>query len=487
MARGSERASEKPDSPSSDFEQSTDQNSEQSNKQSTTLTVNDTHAENMHETSFQNREEFPVTIVPSSEINMFVHPPTPTGSVRRADHEASPLTHESNKRDDWVIPGDSVYLSGTPSTGTCYGESSGSASVGLGRTTRFDSAVEKNNGDMVRFADTPEGRPDEFSYTWPGARLPQNDRTIPPALNDITNTATVLPSDNITLPKHAPPKSSIVSLPAIWYCCACGDTHDLQSQAGGPHPIGRLGCECSHRPCQDCEFSGHVKIYCPVDEQPALVHVTGEEDGQINFGVICRGCGLSWRAQPVKKDISRMRSVLHKISVLPKKLKRSHSLQKLRQVSASMINLSRPEVSLSKPRSFANLRSVSETKKDETLTKEVGGQANSAKVRFFGLFCACGRVTEAESVCFPITDVPWGTPEADLERKKVEIRKRVGSVSPPELQAKGHRDRLIHLKGGEHPNPLLSSPTDEFRRQTLYTGGQQLPGDWDATEDELNV
>jgi hypothetical protein len=161
--------------------------------------------------------------------------------------------------------------------------------------------------------------------------------------------------------------------------------------------------------------------------------------------------------------MSKMRSALHKISGLPKKLNRSRSLQKLRQASASMVNLSRPEHSLSKTRSFGNLRSVSETKKMvETSTKEVGGQANSAKVRFFGIMCVCGHITEPESVCFQITEVPWGSPEADLERTKAEIRQRVGITSPPELQQKGHRDRFISLKGGEHPNPLLSSPVDEY-------------------------
>jgi hypothetical protein len=219
-------------------------------------------------------------------------------------------------------------------------------------------------------------------------------------------------------------------------------------------------------------------MYCPVDEQPAVVLVSGDRDEQIKFGVICLECGLSWRAQHVKKDNSKMRTVLHKISALPKRLNRTQSLQKLRQASVSMMNLSRPESSLSKTRSVANLRSVSETKKNaETSTKEVGEQAESAKVRFFGIVCACGRVTEPESVCFHITDVPWGTPEADLERTKVEIRQRVGLTSPPELQAKGHRDPVIHLKGGRHPNPLLSSPVDEFRRRTLYVGGQQLPGE----------
>jgi hypothetical protein len=480
------------DDPGRGPEQSTERNTEQSHEQSIALTANDTYADNTHEASFQSREEATATTIPSFEMSMFVHPPTPTGSVRRTNHQASPLTHESYKRDGWVIPDGSVHPCGMDSPDTSCEESSGSTSVGLGRKSRFDSAAEKNNEDVVHSADTLETRPDVSPHTWPGARLRQNDRTPLRALNDITNTSAASPSNNLELPKGAPlvplKGSNPASLPATWYCCMCDDTHGVQLQAEGPHPIGQLGSECSHRPCQDCEFSGYIKMYCPVDEQPALVHMSGEKDDKIKFGVICHGCGLSWRAQPVKTDMSRMRSVLHKISVLPKKLNRTHSLQKLRQASASMINLSRPTTSLSKTRSFANLRSVSETKKKgEGLTKEVGGQAHSARVRFFGIACACGRMTGAESVCFQITDVPWGTPEADLERKKVEIRQRVGSASPPELQAKGHRDRVIHLKGGEHPNPLLSSPVDEFRRQTLYMGGQQLPGelsgDWNAGDD----
>jgi hypothetical protein len=419
-------------------EQSTERNTEQYNEQCMKSTAHDTHVHNACKKSLQICKEAPVTASSSSEATMFVHPPTPTGSVPRTNRQP-PLTHGPYKRDGWVVPDEPA------------------APVDSGRKSRFDSAVEKNNGGLVHSTDTSGDCPDTLAYT----------AGLSPALNNVTNTAVGSPGNNPELPKDVlpvPPKAiSHERLPTTWYCCVCEDTHAVHLQAKGPHPIGRLGCECSHRPCQDCEFSGYIEMYCPVDEEPALVHMSGDKDDVIKFGAICRGCGFSWRAQLVQKEMSKMRSALHKISGLPKKLNRSRSLQKLRQASASMVNLSRPKHSLSKTRSFGNLRSVSETKKMvETSTKEVGGQANSAKVRFFGIMCVCGRITESESVCFQITDVPWGTPEADLERTKAEIRERVGITSPPELQQKGHRDRFISLKGGEHPNPLLSSPVDEF-------------------------
>jgi hypothetical protein len=420
-------------------EQSTERNTEQSNEQCIPSTANDTHVHDVFKESLQIRKEAQATASSSSEATMFAHPPMPTGSVLRTNRQPSPLTHGSYKRDGWVVPDESV------------------APVGSERKLRFDSAVEKNNGGLVHSTDTSGGCPDTLAYT----------AGLSPALKKVTNTAVESPGNNPELLKDLPPVPpqaiSPERLPTTWYCCTCGDTHAILLRAKGPHPIGRLGCECSHRPCEDCEFSGYVKMYCPVDEEPALVHMSEDKDDAIKFGVICSECGLSWRAQLVKKEMSKMRSALHKISGLPKKLNRSRSLQKLRQASASMVNLSRPEHSLSKTRSFGNLRSVSETKKMvETSTKEVGGQANSAKVRFFGIMCVCGHITESESVCFQITEVPWGSPEADLERTKAEIRQRVGITSPPELQQKGHRDRFISLKGGEHPNPLLSSPVDEY-------------------------
>jgi hypothetical protein len=457
--------------------QSARQNMEQSTTQSIALKTNDTHLELTSNKSFQNRNEAPLSTTPSSAPTMIARRPTTIGATRRADPHPSPLVYESHKRDGWVLPDDIMAILDGTGPNVSTSEDSDSDMEKPSRQSRFDSAVEKNTSYLAQYGNTSENHSDVLAYTWPRGRLGCN-RTASTAPKNSASPSSGLPSKGApsVLPKNGDAPHEV----GRWSCCMCDGAYTVLQHMKGPNIISPLSCECSHRPCQDCEFSGYIKMYCPVDGNPAMIHTSGNRDEPIKFGAICRGCGSSWRAQPVKKAISRMRTVLHKLSGLLKRLHKTHSLQMLRHASASMMNLSRPESSLSKTRSFANLRSASETKKrPETSTKEVVEQASHAKVTFFGIVCSCGRITEPESVCFQITDVLWGSPEADLVRETGEIRERIGSTSPPELQEKGHRERDIRLKGGVHPNPLLSSPVDEFHQQSQYMGGQppSEPGD----------
>jgi hypothetical protein len=114
----------------------------------------------------------------------------------------------------------------------------------------------------------------------------------------------------------------------------------------------------------------------------------------------------------------------------------------------------RPGTSLSTSRSFMNLRSVSDTQAREPKPKQ---QAPGVEVRFYGVECTCGHVTDERDICFVFFDLP---------KVKCDVgRNQPGDVvvdSPeppylPKLRSKGYGTPTLHLKGGAHPNPLMSN------------------------------
>ena len=242
-----------------------------------------------------------------------------------------------------------------------------------------------------------------------------------------------------------------------WRCCKCHKGHEIYNFVEGVHLASILNCVCTHRSCSNCALDGLIKKFQPMNE-PEVVQLSEDGLRQVRFGVFCDGCGLSWRAQDVGAELSK-KSTLDRISALPKRLAKrgAHPLEKLRH-SRSMSNLPRfhlPNDPLRASRSTLNLRALS-----NEMEKGHGKQAEFATVKFTGIQCTCGLVTDASSLCFQVVDPPNDFHEAKLA-KTVAERKVAGFSSTPEDQAKGHGTPMLRLKGGPHVNPLMSNPVTD--------------------------
>lgn len=264
--------------------------------------------------------------------------------------------------------------------------------------------------------------------------------------------------------------------PATWTCCACGTGNPVTIHPG-PHPLGALACDCPHKPCAACTITGQVKPFLPMDE-PAMVpcgatsHAPApggpqkEKDKdkdkakqELRFSIICPSCGLSWRARELGKRWSK-------------------TLRKMPSVSLHHARASHlaPEHRLRKSRSTLVLGN----KRIITPPGSAGErQAEYAAVRFSGVNCTCGTtVVLKAALCFQIVAVEvevggwermWeremggGRDDVDGKEKTVwgqwaREGSLVGWTTTPELEEKGHGTPTLKLLGGEHPNPLRSSP-----------------------------
>jgi len=247
-----------------------------------------------------------------------------------------------------------------------------------------------------------------------------------------------------------------------WRCCKCLRGQDLISYTKGEHPISVLECECVHRSCARCTLEGLIKQFVPMSE-PEVVPLSEDSDKIIRFGVFCDGCGVSWRAREVHDDMktkATVKSALLRVSAIPRQLTKrgAHPLECLRH-SQSMSNLHaqpRPTAPLTASKSALNLRALS-----YEMEKEYGQQAEMVTVKFAGIKCECGMVTDASSLCFQIVDPPKDFYKAQFAKQMVERKVAPPSFgTTPEDQARGHGTPTLTLKGGRvrHPNPLRSNP-----------------------------
>lgn len=183
----------------------------------------------------------------------------------------------------------------------------------------------------------------------------------------------------------------------------------------------------------------------------------------MHMGIVCRACGLSWQAEKIEAP-KRHRSLRQRLSILPKKVNPMPTLRHAR----SMIHLGlpcdpqpgdlRPGTSITRSRSFLNLRSVpdSQAKEAKPAPEE---QAQGVQVRFYGIECTCGHVTDECSICFVFFDL--AKVGSSASRTSQRRYKAVESSDPPylpKLRVKGYGTPILHLKGGAHPNPLMSNP-----------------------------
>ncbi|KAF2266283.1 hypothetical protein CC78DRAFT_578315 [Lojkania enalia] len=155
-----------------------------------------------------------------------------------------------------------------------------------------------------------------------------------------------------------------------WKCCYCHKNNTIAVQ-GGVHPLGALSCTCTHKPCEECHLLGAATTFVPIIEQlPVPLSIDYSVTG-IPYGVICRDCGLSWQVIQIQSP-SKVRSLLSRKRRLP------HSISKLRKRTS--------------------LKVIGMVDNDGDMEIEV----KTACIRFSGLKCTCGRVSDWHTLGFRI-------------------------------------------------------------------------------------
>lgn len=253
-----------------------------------------------------------------------------------------------------------------------------------------------------------------------------------------------------------------------WQCCECRRGHGVYRFEQGQHLMSTLACLCPHRSCKNCTFQGRIKCFAPIYdvEGSALMPVAGDHGQGVYKGIVCRCCGLSWQAEKVEVP-KRRKSFRQRLSILPKKVNPMPTLRHAR----SMIHLGlpqdphpddrRPGTALSISRSFMNLGSVSDSQA-KVSEPPFAPQAPGVQVRFYGIECTCGHATDERDICFVFLD--WPKVNKAVGGRSKTWLEGVRSPKPaylPELRTKGYGTPTLHLKGGAHPNPLMSNPAPE--------------------------
>lgn len=251
-----------------------------------------------------------------------------------------------------------------------------------------------------------------------------------------------------------------------WTCCTCHTRVHVYIHPGD-HPLGKLSCDCPHKPCSTCTSSGQVKPFLPIEE-PAMVPCgeIGDDGGPllpggsspthekgIPFGIVCPACGLSWRAREFGKRFSKTLRKTPSLS-LSQAMRRAPVEHKLRRSRSSVCLVNHKRIV---------------TPPGEGL----GKQADYVAVRFSGFVCLCGeKMGLAEAFCFQIVGADQEDERCKEFRSLWEAKSevdRVGWSTTEELRGKGHGEEVLRLAGGkvEHPNPLKSAPVvDKMARDS---------------------
>ncbi|KAF2134211.1 hypothetical protein P153DRAFT_392817 [Dothidotthia symphoricarpi CBS 119687] len=347
-----------------------------------------------------------------------------------------------NRRDGVIMPDIMRQYSYSREFEINYEDVSGGAG-GAGRQTRFDSKVdgERQDDDALSFERESPGTVTVGKLCMPSLS-PATHASSRSNRSPSDGTFSVLSSDN---------EDDCGGLASIgqWHCCKCGKRHELLRYYKGPHLVSILRCACPHKSCEDCTVSGQVQVFRPISDS-APIPFSDEEDKsykRLHYGVCCSACGLSWRVQKrkvVHRRFSKMSISLH----MP------HPLEKLRSTK-SMINLSRPDYEDSASRTTFFQRFFSKR-----------GQTLGAMVKFSGIKCTCGVVTDGSSLMFKVLDLPKAIDVAKPAGRDGEQTTQPQALdkltTTPELQARGHWSPTIRLQGGLHPNPLRSNLVNEM-------------------------
>ncbi|KAF2015735.1 hypothetical protein BU24DRAFT_461967 [Aaosphaeria arxii CBS 175.79] len=208
----------------------------------------------------------------------------------------------------------------------------------------------------------------------------------------------------------------------------------------GKHPIGAVACRCPHRPCEDCRFSGSLRYFMPITDPLSIPRVdrhhstTGDRMSEIPYGIVCKTCGLSWRAEEVRRA-RRVPSLKETFRDLQKN--RLHPRGGRLQKSQSMLTLNASPKLVVEDSSSPIVRSTS--------------------IRLAGRKCTCGSVSSEDTFCFRIvTENELGN---SLE-SSARYYREPSRVTDEELRAKGHHNSVLCIRNVVHPNPLRRNPVE---------------------------
>ncbi|KAJ4984462.1 hypothetical protein SVAN01_10014 [Stagonosporopsis vannaccii] len=252
-----------------------------------------------------------------------------------------------------------------------------------------------------------------------------------------------------------------------WRCCGCQRGHDIYRPGPDEHLISVLSCLCKHRSCRNCTFHGHIKRFAPIDDISGVASIPVTSDGGTTdrFGVVCHTCGLSWRTKTVQKTkthvITRRRlSILSKKTSPFQRLRHPQSMLYLGLSQSHRSDGARLPAGTSVSHPTMKLRSAVDSQNNGTKPEE---QAQGAEVRFHGIECTCGTVTDSTSLCFQLVDFSEAEPEVTANVRAGQFTEAATRCGMPELLTKRHDTPSLHLKGGPHPNPLFSNPVEDAR------------------------
>jgi len=213
----------------------------------------------------------------------------------------------------------------------------------------------------------------------------------------------------------------------IWKCCNCKRQHKFRLHSG-KHPAGSFFCSCTHKPCEHCHFAGSLKYFVPIQEPFTIVTPNSDKGEGIPYGVICRNCGVSWRAK----------------STLPPP-KTSTKETKIMRCPTRFLSLPTMSDRAHKRRSLFDFGQVYNTSQSRTklLIGPAGDTAiRSTEIQFSGLKCSCGSVSKVDtSFCFRIAK---------------DDKSGLGDGQRDPLSY--HDGPTIDIRGVRHPNPLRSNP-----------------------------
>lgn len=372
---------------------------------------------------------------PNTTMNSENTSSSTTHALTRTDDEENPVNHKANAASSEQARYAGLIHSMDMMEGSFK-------YAGLGLTPKTPGSVAR--GRAIAASRLRNMKPAQSSF-----QAPYNDTEMP--AESAPSTAS---SETSSVEEEKRASSPI----GKWRCCTCHRGHDVYSCSHSQHPVGALDCVCAHRSCSKCTLGGLLKQFVPMSE-PEVVPLPDDTSKAVRFGVFCDGCGVAWRAQEVHEDMKKkaaMKSALLRVTAIPKRLNREVSLKKDLRASRSMDNLlvpSFPSAIKTTSKSALNLRALA-----HEMEKEHGEQADMVCVRFTGIKCSCGMVTDATSLCFQIVDPPRDFYRVQFAKQMAE-RRVAGFGSTAEDKARGHGTPTLVLRGDRrHPNPLMSSP-----------------------------
>lgn len=232
----------------------------------------------------------------------------------------------------------------------------------------------------------------------------------------------------------------------MWKCCNCSRVHDFNLRSGR-HPVGSIFCRCTseitHKPCEGCQFAGPLKYFVPIQEPFTIVTPDSHKGEEIPYGIICRKCGTSWRATPMRIGKTGMKGTRTKWC--PRKYNSPPTLssrtRKGRSIFFDFGQAPKKSKAGNNISHVALMTSIDGDASGNAFTTDTA--VRSTEIQFSGLMCTCGSVSRADtSFCFRIVEGD----KSGLERER----------NRPSLLY--HDGPVIDIKGIKHPNPLRCNP-----------------------------